>query len=244
MVSAVIVAGGNSTRFGAGKNKTLMFLDGKPDVSYSLRAVLKSIKTDELSVAAKSGEEKAVEEMIDECRREMDPCSPGFSKPSRVVTGGQERSESVLNALKAANGEIVLIQDGARPFITEEMIEKCLEGLKTADGVTMAKGATDTVKLSDDDLCVVSTTERSKTFNVQTPQGFYREALIELHTKRDSTLPATDDCILLEEAGMKVRLIPSDEINLKITMPDDLALAEFYLDLMKKKNHEGNHIWK
>ncbi len=220
MVSGIIAAGGSSTRFGTGQNKTLCLLAGRPVLAYSLRTFLASPAVDEVILVARSGEEQAVRALAQ---------SLAPQKPVAVVTGGADRVASVQKGLAAAKGEIVLIHDGARPFVTEKMITDCLAALEGADGVTAAIPSRDTVKLADGRGNVIATTCRRETFLVQTPQAFYREQLLRLHRTLSDRDTVTDDCMLLECAGLRVKLVAGSERNLKITTPNDLLLAEFYL---------------
>ena len=220
MVSGIIAAGGSSTRFGTGQNKTLCLLAGRPVLAYSLRIFLASTAVDEVILVARAGEEQTVRALAQ---------SLAPQKPVAVVTGGADRVASVQKGLATAKGEIVLIHDGARPFVTEKMITDCLAALEGADGVTAAIPSRDTVKLADGRGNVIATTCRRETFLVQTPQAFYREQLLRLHRTLSDRDTVTDDCMLLERAGLRVKLVAGSERNLKITTPNDLLLAEFYL---------------
>ncbi len=220
MVSGIIAAGGSSIRFGTGQNKTLCLLAGRPVLAYSLRIFLASTAVDEVILVARAGEEQTVRALAQ---------SLAPQKPVAVVTGGADRVASVEKGLAAAKGEIVLIHDGARPFVTEEMIADCLAALEEADGVTTAIPSRDTVKLADERGNVIATTCRRETFLVQTPQAFCREQLLRLHRTLSDHDMVTDDCMLLERAGLRVKLVAGSERNLKITTPNDLLLAEFYL---------------
>ena len=155
-----------------------------------------------------------------------------LQKPVTVVTGGADRAASVENALAAARGERVLIHDGARPLVTEQMLEDCLAALEEADGATIATPSRDTVKLADEEGYAEATTDRSRTWLIQTPQAFYREELLALHRALGDGPERgqiTDDCMLLERAGRRVKLVPGRRENIKITTPADRELAEFYL---------------
>ena len=248
MVSGIILAGGSSTRYGTGENKTLVELLGRPVLEYSLRVFMAADVVDEVVLAAKAGEEAALRKLAEGL------C---LQKPVTVVTGGADRAASVENALAAARGEVVLIQDGARPLVTEQMLEDCLApsvgssialkteyatqqssllkllaALEEADGATIATPSRDTVKLADEEGYAEATTDRSRTWLIQTPQAFYREKLLALHRALGNGPERgriTDDCMLLERAGRRVKLVPGSCRNLKITTPEDRELAEFYL---------------
>ncbi len=220
MVSGIILAGGSSTRYGTGENKTLVELCGRPVLEYSLQVFLSASQIDEIVLAARAGEKE-------ELQRLAEHLSP--AKPVTVVIGGVDRAASVENALKAAHGEVVLIHDGARPLVTGQMITDCLSALKEADGATLAVPSRDTVKLADEEGYVEATTNRSRTWLVQTPQAFRREELLKLHHSLTEREMVTDDCMLLERAGRRVKLVPGSRRNIKITTPEDKELAEFYL---------------
>lgn len=223
MVSGIILAGGSSTRYGTGENKTLVELLGRPVLEYSLRVFLCSPAVDEVILAARAGEEATLRALAESLSPE---------KPVTVVTGGKDRAESVQNALTAAKGERVLIHDGARPLVTKELLEDCLAALAQADGAAVAVASPDTVKLTGADGYVERSTDRSRTYLIQTPQAFYREELLALHRALGDGPERgqiTDDCMLLERAGRRVKLVPGRRENIKITTPADRELAEFYL---------------
>lgn len=220
MVSGIILAGGSSTRYGTGENKTLVRLLGRPVAEYSLRVFLAAAQVDEVILAARAGEENDLQKLA----AALCP-----QKPVTVVTGGADRAASVENALNAARGEAVLIHDGARPLVSEKMLNDCLAALKQADGATAAVPSRDTVKLADGSGYVTATTDRSRTWLIQTPQAFRREELLALHRELTDRTGITDDCMLLERAGKRIKLVPGDRRNIKITTPEDKALAEFYL---------------
>lgn len=223
MVSGIILAGGSSTRYGTGENKTLVELLGRPVLEYSLRVFLAAAVVDEVVLAARAGEEATLRALAESLSPE---------KPVTVVTGGKDRAESVQNALTAAKGERVLIHDGARPLVTKELLEDCLAALAQADGAAVAVASPDTVKLTGADGYVERSTDRSRTYLIQTPQAFYREKLLALHRALGNGPERgriTDDCMLLERAGRRVKLVPGRRENIKITTPADRELAEFYL---------------
>ena len=192
-------------------------------LEYSLRVFLGSPAVDEVILAARAGEEATLRALAESLSPE---------KPVTVVTGGKDRAESVQNALTAAKGERVLIHDGARPLVTKELLEDCLAALAQADGAAVAVASPDTVKLTGADGYVERSTDRSRTYLIQTPQAFYREELLALHRALGDGPERgqiTDDCMLLERAGRRVKLVPGRRENIKITTPADRELAEFYL---------------
>jgi 2-C-methyl-D-erythritol 4-phosphate cytidylyltransferase len=147
-----------------------------------------------------------------------------------VVPGGEERSHSVRNALRASSGDPVLVHDAARPLVTPELIESCLAALSGADAVVAAARVTDTTKEAGDDGVVTRTLNRSRLWAVQTPQVFRREALESVLAQPDEVLAgATDDASLVEAAGGRVRVVEAPRENVKVTTAVDLQLAELLL---------------
>jgi 2-C-methyl-D-erythritol 4-phosphate cytidylyltransferase len=145
-----------------------------------------------------------------------------------IVQGGKTRQESVRNGLdRLKDGGTVLIHDGVRPFVTRELIDRVITGLTGVDGCIPALAVSDTLKEVKDGL-VHKTIPRSNLCSVQTPQAFVTATILEEHRKAlcrgDSA--HTDDSLLLETAGKTVRVVPGDPLNLKITFPEDLPMAE------------------
>lgn len=141
-----------------------------------------------------------------------------------LVSGGATRKESVYNCLINTNSDIVLIHDGVRPLIKQTYIDECIRNMSDFDGVSIAVKAKDTIKITDDNGIVVKTTQREHTWLVQTPQCFKRDILLEAHKNFGTNELITDDCILLELMGKKVKLIEGDYTNMKITVPEDFIV--------------------
>ena len=149
-------------------------------------------------------------------------------KVDRIVIGGKERQDSVFNALEAMEkADIVLIHDGARPFISERIIE---EGIKYANIYgAAAPGVTpkDTIKIKNEDNISVDTPDRNTLVAVQTPQCFKYDEIYQCHRKiKEENAIVTDDTSVVERYGHKVYLYEGDYTNIKITTPEDLILAE------------------
>ena len=158
----------------------------------------------------------------DLCRRE------GFSKVRRVVKGGESRTESVLAGLKAADPEAALlaIHDGARPFVTREVIETAIEAARQCSAAAPAIPVKDTIKRAKDGV-IQETPDRDELFAVQTPQVFDADLIRTAETKAmEEGASLTDDCSAVERMGFPVRLTQGSEENLKITTPADLLWGE------------------
>jgi 2-C-methyl-D-erythritol 4-phosphate cytidylyltransferase len=159
---------------------------------------------------------------------------PGAPTPQGCVgvPGGDVRSASVRAALDAvsADADVVLVHDGARPLVTPQLIEAVLAGLAGAECSIAAAPVTDTVKEAGTDLLVTRTVDRSRLWSVQTPQVFTRVALERaLRRPRDEVDAATDEALLVERSGGRVRIVPAPAENLKVTTPVDLHVAELLL---------------
>ncbi|WP_434309670.1 2-C-methyl-D-erythritol 4-phosphate cytidylyltransferase [Hominifimenecus sp. rT4P-3] len=229
-VTAVLLAGGSGSRFGGAKNKVYVEANGLPILEYSRRALEASPLVDELVIVVRKEDEKEIQKFLIRTK-----------KPVQMVLGGATRQESVYHALKAAGGEIVLIQDGARPMLTERYIRDCIEQMAFYPGATIAVRSKDTIKLSNTEGIVVSTTRRADTWIVQTPQCFQKEVLLSAHEKERGNLEITDDCMLLELAGLPVKLVEGEYSNIKVTTGEDLALAERFLELQAGEGEEQDH---
>lgn len=215
-VAAILLAGGSGSRFGAKGNKVYVSAGGRPIFQYCLDIFDRHAAVDELVLVVRAGEEEKMAALY-------------RSKPCRIVTGGDSRAESVSHGLVATQADWVLIHDGARPLVQESDLIACLSALRTCPGVSAAVRSKDTIKLTDENGRVRSTTQRANTWIVQTPQGFHREVLMEAHRLYGMDPDITDDCMLLERMGQPVQLVESDYRNIKVTTAGDLALAEEYL---------------
>lgn len=219
-VSAVIVAGGKGIRMGLSTNKVFLDIKGKPILYYSLKAFSQNKNIDEIILVTGYDE-------INYCSREI-VNKYNFHKVSAIVQGGMERQNSVLNGLKAVNnGNIVLIHDGARPFVSDKIIE---EGISNA-GIygACACGVTpkDTIKIRDAQSFSKGTPSRKFLFNVQTPQCFRYDIIFECHKRAEAEkIKATDDTSIVERYGYKVYLYDGSYNNIKITTPEDLIVGE------------------
>lgn len=227
--SAILLAAGSGSRAKtSGVTKQMMLLDGIPVVARTISVFEACPFIDEIIVVARKEEMPLYETY----RRTY-----GWKKLTRVVPGGDTRSESVLNGFKAISdkSDYVYIHDGARCLITEEMIAQvghaaCMHGAAIA-----ATKATDTVKLYEDKK--LSTTDREKVYLAQTPQVFktelYRAAA---YTALEKGITATDDAMLAEAAGFSVLPVDCGTENMKITHPCDFAIAEAILQYRKSKS--------
>ncbi len=159
-------------------------------------------------------------------------------KPVAVVPGGQERQDSVLQGVETLSPELpyLLIHDGARPFVTPEMVEAVCKDAVAFGAATAAVPSKDTCKLSDGQGFVESTPPRERLMAIQTPQAFEREMyLYALRKAQSAGVSYTDDCQLIEAAGGRVRLTQGDYKNIKLTTPEDRVTARAYLGEQKEE---------
>ena len=210
-VWAVILCGGKGSRMGAGMNKTLLRAGNEPVFVKSIRAFKPFCD----GIMLVTGEN---EQQLFAGAARGTGC-----EPDRFCTGGKERRDSVLNALRALpeDCEYVLIHDGARCFVTGEVISRALDSAKECGSGVAAIPSTDTVKRVDAGEWVLETPERASLRVIQTPQVFRRKDLLKAY-EICGDLPATDDAFLMEKAGFRVRLTPGSVENIKLTYPEDL----------------------
>ena len=219
MISAIVLAGGRGKRMNYHKSKQFIEIKGKPVLVYTLEKFIYNKSIDEVILVLPEDE-------VDYCKKEV--LQRYSLKVDRIVIGGKERQDSVFNALEAMEkANIVLIHDGARPFISEKIIE---EGIKYANIYgAAAPGVTpkDTIKIKNEDNISVDTPDRNTLVAVQTPQCFKYDEIYQCHRKsKEENAIVTDDPSVVERYGHKVYLYEGDYTNIKITTPEDLILAE------------------
>jgi 2-C-methyl-D-erythritol 4-phosphate cytidylyltransferase len=152
----------------------------------------------------------------------------------RLVPGGKERQDSVYNALKALKNEdeleIVLVHDGVRPFFNGEQVRRLIQAARSHGAAVLGLPAQDTLKTVTAEGEVRQTLERRDIWQIQTPQAFRSELLADAYRKAyEDGFYGTDDTVLVERMGIRVKMIPGAATNFKITTPEDLALAEAIL---------------
>jgi 2-C-methyl-D-erythritol 4-phosphate cytidylyltransferase len=214
-VAAVIVAAGDSARMN-GVDKMFAPIGQKRVLWRVLETFNKCKKVDQIIVVMSS-------KNIEDCRRMV--AEFRWEKVTDICLGGKRRQDSVIEGLKRIKEAAwVLIHDGARPLVTIELIEKGLEAAKETGAAVPALPVTDTIKVVQEGEIVRQTLPRQNLRAVQTPQVFRYDVI--KNTYKFAAIDATDDATLVEKAGYKVKLYPGDYNNIKITTPDDLAMAE------------------
>lgn len=213
-ITAIVLAAGSGSRMKSKTKKQFMEIKGKPVIWYSLFEFEKS-RVDEIILV--TGKED-----IDYCKKEIVE-KYNLKKIKNVVAGGSERYESVYNGLKEVTGNIVLIHDGARPLINNEIIERSIEGTIKSDACVVGVPVKDTIKRANKEGYIIDTPNRSELWITQTPQSFktdlvkmaYKKMKEELE-KGNTTLNITDDAMVVEEfTTNQVRFVQGDYKNIK-----------------------------
>lgn len=228
--AAIVLAAGKGSRMHMDIQKQYAEILGRPVIAHTLDS-FEASEVDEIILVVGEGEIPFAREQIVE--------RFGYKKVSRIVTGGKERYESVYEGLCAAQDIIyALIHDGARAFITPELIAQCIRDVKRYDACVMAVPVKDTIKIVDEEQYSISTPDRSVMWQMQTPQCFrlseIREAYRQMLENGDTTM--TDDAMVMEKYGSRrVKMIMGSYENIKLTTPGDFILGEAILQNMKKQ---------
>lgn len=221
---AIIPAAGMGKRMGAGVNKQYLLLAGKPILAHTLELFQNVRFIDEIYPVVPAEE-------IDFCRENI-VNKFALSKVRKIIAGGAERQNSVLNALRSldcTDMDIIVIHDGVRPFVPLQAVEHSIEMAIIHDGAIVAIPAKDTVKIVKGPF-VTATPPRESVWLAQTPQTFRYGIIRSAHELADNEgITGTDDASLLERLGKKVHITIGDYKNIKITTPDDLVYAEAFI---------------
>jgi 2-C-methyl-D-erythritol 4-phosphate cytidylyltransferase len=220
----LIPAAGMGRRMGSDRNKLLLSLRGEPIISWTLKAAEAASAINWIGIISQPSDWPDLKMILANLQ---------LTKPVSLIQGGETRQESVYNGLQALpnDAQQVLIHDGARCLATSDLFNRCAQVLlQNAPGLIAAVPVKDTIKVVDKDGIVQSTPDRSQLWAAQTPQGFDVKLLKQCHDEGVSRgWQVTDDAALFEKCGLKVQIVPGEETNLKVTTPQDLAIAEFIL---------------
>jgi 2-C-methyl-D-erythritol 4-phosphate cytidylyltransferase / 2-C-methyl-D-erythritol 2,4-cyclodiphosphate synthase len=216
-VSAIIAAGGRGTRFGSDRPKQLLTLAGRPILERSIEAFVQSALVNDIVVALPPELVAALPDYLRTADRRI-----------QVVEGGARRQDSVANAFArvADRADVVVIHDAARPLVSVDLIRRTIEATAETGAAIAAVRAHDTVKRGDASGLVTATLPRDEVFLAQTPQAFRTSVLRDALAMAEEGASATDEAMLAERAGYRVKLVTGDPRNLKITTPEDLVMAE------------------
>ena len=220
MVSAIILAGGKGKRMGKDISKQFILVKGRPIIYYTIKKFSKCKLIDEIILVLPKDE-------IEYCKKEV--LEKYSLKVDKIVEGGKERQDSVYNGLKAVkNSDIVLIHDGARPFVSEKIILEGIENAKKYGAAAPGVMPKDTIKVKDELSFSKETLKRESLIAIQTPQVFRKDIIVECHKRvRRDNISVTDDTMVVEKYGYKVYLYNGDYTNIKVTTPEDLILCEY-----------------
>lgn len=224
MVSAIILAAGSGSRMGT--DKMLCPLFGKSVILCTIEKFLQFAGVEEIIVVASENNINIIKEEIK--NYSINNC--------RIITGGKTRGESSYKGIKEAKGEYVLIHDGARPLVSEEIINSVIEGAIRFGAAAPGCTPKDTIKKVENGF-VCETYNRSSLVNIQTPQGFKKEIIEKAY--ENSGFDETDDCAVAEKSGAKVYVAQGSYENIKITTPSDIIIAE---NIIKKERSASMRI--
>ncbi len=219
----IIVAAGKGKRMGSAVNKQFLNIKDRPVLFYSLDIFSKNSLIDGIILVCSEKE-------IDYCREQVVE-KYNIKKILKIVSGGNERQDSVLNGLKAINDcDVVLIHDGARPFVNNKIIEDGIEYAKLYGACTCGVSPKDTIKAKGIEGFSSKTLDRKNLFSVQTPQCFKYDLIMKCHQElKEDGVIVTDDTSVVEHYGHKVYLYEGSYRNIKITTEEDLSVAEAIL---------------
>ena len=222
--TAIVLAAGSGKRMNSQVHKQYLIIQDRPVLYYSLKEFEDSA-VDEIVLVVGKGEEEF-------CRREIVD-KYGISKVKAIVEGGKERYHSVFEGLKqTSDADYVLIHDGARPFVNQDIIRRCMQEVQKYQACVVGMPVKDTIKIADEEGYAKQTPDRKNVWMIQTPQTFsyalIYEAYEEMLKTEDTAI--TDDAMVLERIkGKKSKLIEGSYRNIKITTPEDLLIANVYL---------------
>lgn len=228
---AIVLAAGQGKRMNSNVAKQYLIIKDKPVLYYSLAAFEESI-VDEIILVTGAGEEEFCQKEIVE--------KYNLKKVKKIVIGGKERYHSVANGLAMCEDcDIVLIHDGARPFLEQEIIKRCIHAAEEVGACVAGMPVKDTIKIASEDGFVASTPNRNYVWTVQTPQTFkfdlieqaYKKLLEEEEILIEKGVNITDDAMVVEYYnGQKIRLVEGSYKNIKITTPEDLQVSEKFFE--------------
>lgn len=236
--AAVVLAAGKGRRMNSDVPKQYMLLDGKPVIYYALK-VFEDSFVDEVILVTEAGEEE-------NCRRQIVDAY-GFNKVKAITAGGRERYFSVANGLRCVSDgcSYIFIHDGARPFVTERILEDALANVRKYKACVAAMPVKDTIKIADEEGFALSTPPRDRVWLMQTPQVFeaslirtaYERLIGEEERLNREGIRITDDAMVVETLmEHPVKLFPASYENIKITTPEDLVIADGFIKNTERKN--------
>ncbi|MBD2595783.1 2-C-methyl-D-erythritol 4-phosphate cytidylyltransferase [Nostoc sp. MBR 210] len=219
----LIPAAGVGKRMGSNRNKLFLEVQSKPIIAWTLLAAEAASSISWIGIISQPSDWPDFKNIIADL---------SLAKPVEFIIGGSTRQESVYNGLQALppEAEQVLIHDGARCLATPNLLNACAAAIRHCAGLIAAIPVKDTIKIVDETGIIQSTPDRQYLWAAQTPQGFNVQLLKQCHAEGiRQGWEVTDDAALFERCGIEVRIVPGEETNLKVTTPQDLAIAEFII---------------
>ncbi len=226
--SVIICAAGTGKRMKSNVPKQYLELKGESILYHTISAFEKCKDIDDIVLVTGAKDVDFV------CNDIVGRC--GFKKVKSVISGGKERQNSVYNGLSnlSEDTDIVLIHDGVRPFISSEDIHNIIEETKIHKACVLGVKVKDTIKVCDDEGYITSTPKRAALWAAQTPQAFEYSLIMKAYKKAlEDEIMATDDSMLVERLGVKVKMVEGSYNNIKITTPEDLYMGENILENIK-----------
>ncbi len=230
-IDAIVLAGGRGSRMKSRTPKQYLELMGKPMLYYSLKAFEESF-IDNVILVCNEGEE-------DHCRKDI-VIKYGLNKVNKIVAGGRERFDSVYNGLMASDGcDYVYIHDGARPLISQYILDRCQHYVEKYRAAVAAHPAGDTIKLEDGNRFIASTPDRDRVWLMETPQVFeyglarsaYEKLMASRERLKDAGVHITDDTMVIKMfENVDAYLVEDKYCNIKVTRPEDMIVAEAMLE--------------
>lgn len=217
----LIPAAGSGKRMGADYNKLLLQVRSQSLIAWTLLAAEAASAISWIGIISQPQDWEQFKAIMTDLK---------LTKPIEFIPGGSTRQESVYNGLQAlpTDAKQVLIHDGARCLVTPNLLNECAKAILDCPALIAAIPVKDTIKIVDKSGIIQSTPERKQLWAAQTPQGFDVKLLKQCHAEGvRQGWEVTDDAALLEKCGIEVRIVPGEETNLKVTTPQDLAIAEF-----------------
>ncbi len=233
--TAIIAAGGKGLRTGGNQPKQFVPLAGRPMLGYTLDPFSKSVFIDHIILVVPEAD-------IEYCRQVF---GSEFPKLGRIVAAGEERHDSVAAGLRATEKgeEYILIHDGARPFVSVDLIKRVVLETVAHGAAIAATPAKETMKVVDSGV-VRSTPNRETLWSAQTPQGFRRQLLVEAVSTAGPMFIPTDEAMLVEQLGVPVRIVEGEDTNIKITTQADMQWAEWSMQVKDDNSlmHKGLRV--
>ena len=222
-ISAIIAGGGSGKRMQSQENKLFIEIGGTAILAMTTAVFESAEIINEIIITVPAEDIERTKNLIKQY---------SFKKVTQVIAGGPARQASVFNGLQAvsADTDTVVIHDGARPFVTEEIIARAIDVTKTCKAAVVGMPVKDTIKTVNGDGFIASTMDRNLLWQAQTPQVFDAALIKDAYAKaQKSGFQATDDSSLVERLGESVKMIPGSYENIKITTPEDIITAEAIL---------------